>query len=77
MDVVPSYVLLDGQVGQEPVDIAFSKFPGMLVPVELDVPTRKYRTPRYVEEPVTLAGCTLRQLFIQCVFRRKVPAFRE
>lgn len=32
--------------------------------VELDVPTRKYRTPRYVEQPVTLAGCTLRQLFI-------------
>lgn len=33
--------------------------------VELDVPTRKYRSPRYVEQPVTLAGCTLRQLFIQ------------
>jgi hypothetical protein len=32
--------------------------------VELDVPTRKYRTPRYVEQPVTLAGCKLRQLFI-------------
>ena len=32
--------------------------------VELEVPTRKYRTPRYVEQPVTLAGCRLRQLFI-------------
>ena len=32
--------------------------------VELDVPTRKYRTPRYYEQPVTLSGCTLRQLFI-------------
>jgi transposase len=32
--------------------------------VELDVPTRKYRTPRYFEQPVTLAGCTLRQLYI-------------
>jgi hypothetical protein len=32
--------------------------------VELDVPTRKYRTPRYVEQAVTLAGCKLRQLFI-------------
>jgi hypothetical protein len=32
--------------------------------VELDVPTRKYRTPRYVEQAVTLAGCTLRQLCI-------------
>jgi len=32
--------------------------------VELDVPTRKYRTPRYVEQAVALAGCRLRQLFI-------------
>jgi hypothetical protein len=33
--------------------------------VELDVPTRKYRTPRYVEQAVTLAGRQFRQLFIQ------------
>lgn len=33
--------------------------------VELDVPTRKYRTPRYVEQPVTLAGGRFRQLYIQ------------
>jgi hypothetical protein len=33
--------------------------------VELDVPTRKYRTPRYVEQAVTLAGRRFRQLFIQ------------
>jgi hypothetical protein len=33
--------------------------------VELDVPTRKYRTPRYVEQPVTLAGRRFRQLSIQ------------
>jgi hypothetical protein len=32
--------------------------------VELDVPTRKYRTPRYYEQAVTLAGCKLRQLYI-------------
>ena len=32
--------------------------------VELDVPTRKYRTPRYYEQAVTLAGCTLRQIYI-------------
>jgi len=32
--------------------------------VELDVPTRKYRTPRYFEQAVTLEGCTLRQFFI-------------
>jgi hypothetical protein len=32
--------------------------------VELDVPTRKYRTPRYFEQAVRLAGCTLRQLYI-------------
>jgi hypothetical protein len=31
---------------------------------ELDVPTRKYRTPRYVERAVTLAGRRFRQLFI-------------
>jgi len=31
---------------------------------ELDVPTRKYRTPRYVERAVTLAGQRFRQLFI-------------
>lgn len=33
-------------------------------PVELDVPTRQYRTPRVFEQPVQLAGCTLRQLFV-------------
>jgi len=32
--------------------------------VALDVPTRKYRTPRYVEDPVTLAGRRFRQLAI-------------
>jgi len=32
--------------------------------VELDVPTRKYRTPRYYEQAVTLAGCKLRQVYI-------------
>ena len=31
---------------------------------ELDVPTRKYRTPRYVERAVTLAGRRFRQFFI-------------
>lgn len=33
--------------------------------VELDVPTRQYRTPRYYEQSIVLAGCTLRQMFIQ------------
>ena len=33
--------------------------------VELDVPTRKYRTPRYVEQTVTLAGRRFRQLYLQ------------
>ncbi len=33
--------------------------------VELDVPTRKYRTPRVYEQNVSLAGATFRQLFIQ------------
>jgi len=33
--------------------------------VELDVPTRQYRTPRYYEQPVVLAGCQLRQMFVQ------------
>jgi len=33
--------------------------------VELDVPTRKYRTPRVHEQTVRLAGCNFRQLFIQ------------
>jgi len=32
--------------------------------VTLDVPARKYKTPRVFEQPVTLAGATLRQLFI-------------
>jgi hypothetical protein len=33
--------------------------------VELDVPTRKYRTPRYYEQTVTLAGRRFRQLYLQ------------
>lgn len=33
--------------------------------VELDVPTRKYRTPRVFEQTVALAGCKFRQLFIE------------
>ena len=33
--------------------------------VELDVPTRMYRTPRYYEQTVTLAGRPFRQLYIQ------------
>jgi hypothetical protein len=32
--------------------------------VELDVPTRQYRTPRVFEQGVQLAGCRLRQLFV-------------
>ena len=32
--------------------------------VMLDVPARKYKTPRVFEQPVTLAGATLRQLFV-------------
>ncbi len=32
--------------------------------VELDVPTRAYRTPRTYEQPVQLAGRTFRQLFL-------------
>ncbi|OGA62660.1 MAG: hypothetical protein A3G81_26880 [Betaproteobacteria bacterium RIFCSPLOWO2_12_FULL_65_14] len=32
--------------------------------VTLDVPARKYRTPRVFEQPVTLAGATFRQLFV-------------
>ena len=32
--------------------------------VELDVPTRQYRTPRYYEQPVTLAKHTFRQFYI-------------
>jgi len=33
--------------------------------VELDVPTRKYRTPRVFDQSTRIAGQTLRQLFIQ------------
>jgi hypothetical protein len=33
--------------------------------VELDVPTRKYRTPRVYEHVVTIAGRTFRELFIE------------
>ena len=36
-----------------------------LAAVELDVPTRKYRTPRVYEYPVRLAGRDFRQLYIQ------------
>jgi hypothetical protein len=32
--------------------------------VELDVPTRQYRTPRVYEQPVQIAGCKFRQLFV-------------
>jgi hypothetical protein len=33
--------------------------------VELDVPTRQYRTPRYYEQSVLLGGCKLRQMYLQ------------
>jgi hypothetical protein len=33
--------------------------------VELDVPTRQYRTPRYSEQTVVLAGCKLRQMYLR------------
>lgn len=33
--------------------------------ITLDVPTRKFKTPRVFEQKVTLAGCSLRQLFIE------------
>jgi len=33
--------------------------------VELDIPTRKYRTPRFYEQKVCLAGRVFRQLYIQ------------
>ena len=33
--------------------------------IELDVPTRAYRTPRYYEQTITLEGCRLRQIFVQ------------
>jgi hypothetical protein len=33
--------------------------------IELDVPTRKYQTPRVFEQPVRLAGGSFRQVFIQ------------
>ncbi len=33
--------------------------------VDLDIPTRKYQTPRVYEQPVRLAGRDFRQLFIQ------------
>jgi hypothetical protein len=32
--------------------------------VKLDVPARKFKTPQVFEQPVTLAGATLRQLFV-------------
>src|SRR5208282_5926693 len=33
--------------------------------IELDVPTRKYRTPRVYEQTITLAGRSLRQMLVQ------------
>jgi hypothetical protein len=33
--------------------------------IELDVPTRKYRTPRVYEQTITLTGRSLRQMFVQ------------
>ena len=33
--------------------------------IELDVPSRKYRTPRVYEQTITLAGRSLRQMFVQ------------
>jgi hypothetical protein len=33
--------------------------------IELDVPTRKYRTPRVYEQKIALRGCTFRQLYVQ------------
>jgi hypothetical protein len=33
--------------------------------IELEVPTRQYRTPRVYEQAIVLAGCRLRQLFVQ------------
>ena len=33
--------------------------------VTLDVPARKYKTPRVFEQPVVLAGATLRQLYVR------------
>jgi len=33
--------------------------------IHLDVPTRRFQTPRYYEQPVTLAGCLFRQFYIQ------------
>ena len=33
--------------------------------IELDVPTRKYKTPRIYEQTVALAGATFRQIFIR------------
>lgn len=32
--------------------------------ITLDVPTRKYKTPRVYEQTVNLAGCAMRQLFV-------------
>jgi len=32
--------------------------------IELDIPTRQYRTPRIYEQSVTLAGCPLRQVYV-------------
>lgn len=32
--------------------------------IELDVPTRKYRTPRVYEQKIALRGCTFRQLYV-------------
>ena len=32
--------------------------------IELDIPTRQYRTPRVYEQTVKLAGCSLRQVYV-------------
>jgi len=33
--------------------------------VELDVPNRKFNTPKYFEQKIKLQGCTFRQIFVQ------------
>ena len=43
--------------------------------VELDVPTRKYRTPRVYEQTVQLAGKNFRQIFIQDLATKNRPFY--
>ncbi|MGO8700964.1 MAG: hypothetical protein ACLQVY_25005 [Limisphaerales bacterium] len=43
--------------------------------IELDVPTRKYRTPRVYEQTITLAGRSLRQMFVQDLATMNPPFF--